>query len=191
MGFTMKGKIVVVPSVPRLVLVARPLAIARFIVTVVVDTIQTCTWWLFAHISKEVGKCKPRSINFYTTPTVVGIAGIFRISATLRHSYPRMIGRCNSFAGRMTMLGASLYRSFLLQATARLCYATAKKDAFYDAIRTTFTAAKPLSLTFGVIFDTFKGRPSPESFACNIDRFHLYLSPIDYYNGFCSKVQLA
>jgi hypothetical protein len=80
------------PSVLLLLFPCRPPAIFRFIVSVIVDAVQSLTLWRRSHVSKEIFEhLPPSSANLYPSTAVVVPSGIFRVSASLDHVCPNAV----------------------------------------------------------------------------------------------------
>lgn len=91
-------------AVLKLFFSCRPPAIRRFIVSVVVDSVQCSICWAFAHVSKKIKEpsiwfvpsiCPPAVADSYSTSTPIMIIRKFFVVASLNHRGPTVVCRPN------------------------------------------------------------------------------------------------
>ena len=76
-----------------MLLAGRPLAVAGFVVALVVDPIQATPLWSWSHVLVEVLELSPPLANSNTPTTVIMVFFALRVVASLQHCCPRLIDR--------------------------------------------------------------------------------------------------
>ena len=77
---------------------ARPPTVPRFVIPVVIDSIEAAFRRLMTHVGKEVFKGLSPSFTYrYTTPAIVWVRRIVLVVATLLHLIPTFVLRCTAF----------------------------------------------------------------------------------------------
>lgn len=144
----------------RLFFWCSPTNISRFIIAVIVNTVNRIYWrWSTSNIIKKCHKIIFPFIAYcYSTATVIFKCKFIRIKATCKYSPPCYIFR--SFAHSMS--GCSFLEKFLGQATAAFSVARPKFRAINCRYFTTSTLADPISSAPFVIFGSFKNNKTSE-----------------------------
>lgn len=85
-------QIATVAAVLHLLLVCSPSAVARFVVPVVVDTVEFETSRCFAHVGKEVLEGVPSFAHLDAPPSVVYKSRMSRVETSTTHCSPYLVG---------------------------------------------------------------------------------------------------
>ena len=119
----------IAPRISRLLPVRRPSAIARRIVSVVVDAIYAVSGGrCLAHVGKELPKGSPFRRNGYPASTIVRILRMLRIFAALPHMLP-----CAPFFGVAELVGIAARAPAALRAEKYVCARLEDATAFAGA----------------------------------------------------------
>jgi len=79
--------------VVRLFLARSPSTVARFIISIVVDAIQSQSFRLLSHVGNEIHKVMPSLAHFDPTSAVIRVVGRARIFTSRNHSRPALVRR--------------------------------------------------------------------------------------------------
>lgn len=146
-------------SIVSLLFSSAPSAIRRFIMSIVVDPINSHALWLSPHIDKKILETiKPTITHNNPAPTIIMVKTIVRVIAPLFNAAPRLIGR----ACRKAALGVGLMkftrscRSLLfMKAATGLNEPSAQVASSYFFSIPTIAQAKPIALLL-TITDYYK-----------------------------------
>lgn len=162
----------IVGFVVRLLDSSRPSTIAGLVALAVVQTVNACPNGLLPHVGKKLVKRQPSVANRYSRPTVLGVRLVLRIGASLGHSGPRVIGRAQSTAGRMTVLRASGRRRVRPQASAGLRPPIPEHNTVDHLRGPAFAQTEPLRATRFGVCDPLNDGPTTNTCSRQINRAH-------------------
>ena len=91
-------KAAIVALVVALLQASSPTAIARFVIPVIVDSLDGATIRSLAHVTEEAKEAQPFITNGNPTTAPVFVVRQFGISASLHHTRPRIVGRGSDVA---------------------------------------------------------------------------------------------
>lgn len=151
----------VVPRVPHLLSLRRPVAIVRFIISVVVSAFyRHARARLWAHISNEIDEFPPLVAHRDApTPVVLEIWRGF-VGAALDHLGPRSMFRRMALPVQKPRVGKHL----IPEAPARLCVAAAQARAHACFHGAAVASTNPPSLTRSCIRRPVDNKPSTKPF---------------------------
>ena len=137
-----------------------PSAIARLVVTVVVNAVyRVLSRWPRPHVGQEVLKLLPALTDSNAAPAVVRVLVAFGVVAALTHSVPGVV-----FVGIVAaMLGFVLNSNFALETSATARVANAQVPSIYDSSLAAVALAKPVFAP-GV----FKNNQTPNAESGNV-----------------------
>lgn len=120
-----------------------PTAISRFIIAIVVDAIQGCSWWSRTHVRQECFKRIPAITNLNSSSAVIFVSIVPGIQASVSH------GRPGSPFSRFTFAMAHGFSSFtggfISQATTASGFTSTKFIAIDMLEVQAFALAKPIN----------------------------------------------
>jgi hypothetical protein len=104
-----------------LLLHGRPAHIAGLIVPVVVDTIQSCLQWTFAHIGKKILELSPPFANRDASAAIIREVFKIRIPTTIKHLGPACVSWISNASPILSMLRIASKPRFPAEAAATQC----------------------------------------------------------------------
>lgn len=161
-------------SVGILFRACRPSTVSGFVISIVADSVQRSSVWTHSHIGKERFKRSPLWMNSNTSSTVVEPPIIRRITATLNHAQPRLVG-CASAASAvfvfvMAGLAVSAFKCCPI-APAAFCLAASQSPTVYvDELSAIASAAPKPCTASGWVWCSLNCFKSSESLPGQIDR---------------------
>jgi len=139
-----------------------PAAIAGFVVTVVIDTVDAHAFGSFSHVGKEVCKVVPPLAHTDPSRTILREFVVCGIFTTTNHRLPRIVNR----AVALTVLGISCDEPFSVNATAACGFATREALAENCSLVPALAATKPFGLpASGLLFASRDHRQSTKTLA--------------------------
>ena len=161
-----------VSTIQRLFTFSRPSAITWFVIAVIVwITIygMKCGWLSFHVVDKvyESFLAKPSFTNRNSTSSIVMVGRKVRIETPGFHSMPRSIFRAPISIGSLSMRTMA---TFALNAATAFSSSANKMIGLSDGIISAVAFGFPCSSLF--FWDARNDNKSPESFSCQVMRFH-------------------
>ncbi len=154
----------VVSFVSTLLLFGSPIAIAGFIIAMIVATFQSQLFLRsWPHIGQEVGKGQPTFANLDSPASVVGKLFVGGTQAASFHGSPNVVFRFS----RPTMSSSSFAHIFSGKATATFCQAAFEFAASRNRFASTITNTMP-KITASTPASTIQDNQSLEAFANKI-----------------------
>lgn len=158
-----------------------PSTIVRFVVAVIVDSVQAVRGrWARSHVGKEINERRPTIAHADSSSTIVRVSWMSRCASRV-HVYPRQIlisvwrqFRKSRLASRCSMCCRAEGSPLFLQASATLMFSAAKVVSMRDRLLAAITATQPSALNAFVRAQTQNCQPS-KSVANKIQRFAHYL----------------
>lgn len=121
----------------------RPSAIAGFVRTIIVDTIQRVAIWPLSHVSKEVRERMPSFTECDTDGAIIPVGGMRRSLASGTDIHPCHIGRAQSSSMRMPMCGRARNRDITQQTTTTTHTAVSQVASITSRLIAADTLADP------------------------------------------------
>ena len=151
-----------VSSIPTLREICIPAAVARFIVTIVVNALNSKAIWAYSHISQKIIKRQPSFAHCNSTAAVVLKAGIVWVCRSLNELRPCFVRT------RVTEPVLVVFRagSFLMKAATRLCQSMSHAIACGYYCVTAIAQKQPACVSL-----IFKCSKPSESFAFDVDDY--------------------
>ena len=114
-NFTVKRNSDCALLILRLLFGCFPLAVTRFVVPIVIDSVNRVSWWRFSHIGQKLFEIvKPLVADFNSSVHVAFKSRAFRIVASVFHATPNPICASSAFA----VCAATCACEFCLKASA-------------------------------------------------------------------------
>lgn len=158
--------------IPSLLSRACPPAIARLVVSGVVDSIDRCTARLLTHILQKPGERLPLLADGNAASAVPRKPAVIRVRASHHHPGPCVVSWANPGHWAMPMLRTARDCLFYFQATARLRAAIPQHNPVKYSFIAALTTAMPLGLAFWFIGGAPDDRPSANSVSGKVDDAH-------------------
>jgi len=143
----------VVSQISGLLLVCRPTAVARFVITEFIrPTINLKFWRTLSHIcQKFCERIAPAFANSYPLSSIKRIRWTIWIRASLNHVCPRLVSAINRLSSHKSTVSCFCFRSsFLLKTSARLRVSGAKARVPCDERISTITLTSASGFTFSI-----------------------------------------
>ena len=123
---------------------ARPSAVGRFVIAVVVDAIERRFWRSYSHVGKKVVEQFPRIAEGDASSSVVFKSDDIGIGAALDHATPRLISPREAALPRMGV--PKPWWVVALDAAAAVCFAFDSTSSGDRDFRSTITAKNPAGM---------------------------------------------
>lgn len=176
LGLAVKCQEKVATPVSVLRFACRPSAIARFVTSAVVNSVNgKASARTAAHISDEVFKAVPALANLNSASAVVGKRPVLRVIAALKHRVPNLVFR--NF-GKPVRGATVLGRATVAHLHLALLFGVAKLAAFADSLFAALALAKPKLLMLQAFWRCSRANhfPLPKTLARQVNSCtHVFL----------------
>lgn len=92
MSFSVNRQVLIGPSIIAILLLGYPSTISRFVVSVIVYSVNALSFWTFSHVIEKVRVIFPSFANRNASVTIPFSTSILRVAASSDHTLPNMIG---------------------------------------------------------------------------------------------------
>lgn len=145
-GSTIDTNDVVISFVIALLLKCRPSNVTRFVIPVIIDTIQRMLGrWTLAHVIQERSENPPASTNLDAAPTILMIIRRSLVGASLNHPRPDAILGCAIQPMSKIGFRSPLTRPCSLEAPARFGFSASEVNTKHNRVVPAIASTMPVA----------------------------------------------